>query len=125
MGSPRSLPPSPLTVHQSLASFNIMRPLPHIKVGGHLFHFFNQWSQVTRDQYILNIIKQGITLSFNDLLNLSSQPVFSSRPGRNLAQLSSNIQEILEKGTIEQVTESPQDFTVTYSWYSRRPTIFS
>ena len=36
MGSPRSLPLSPLTVHQSLASFNIKRPLPRIKVGRRL-----------------------------------------------------------------------------------------
>ena len=117
MGSPGSLPPSHLTVHQSLASFIIKRPLPHIKVGRRLLHFFVQWSQVTSNQYILNIIKQGVTLSFDDLpysttnlASLSSQPVFSSRPGRNLAQLSSNIQEMLQKSAIEKVTKKSPGF---------------
>ena len=109
MGNPRSQPPSPLTV-QSLASFDVVRPLPHIKVGGRLIHFFDQWSKVTSDQHILNIIKNGITLSFKVLPSLSTQPVFSSRPGRNLALLSSNIQEMLQKGAIEKVTENSLGF---------------
>ena len=109
VGNPRSQPPSPLTV-QSLASFDVVRPLPHIKVGGRLIHFFDQWSKVTSDQHILNIIKNGITLSFEVWPSLSTQPVFSSRPGRNLALLSSNIQEMLQKGAIEKVTENSPGF---------------
>ena len=57
VGNPRSQPPSPLTV-QLLASFDVVRPLPHIKVGGSLIHFFDQWSKVTSDQHILNKFKK-------------------------------------------------------------------
>ena len=62
-----------------------------------------------RSTYI-KYYKNGITLSFEVLPSLSTQPVFSSRPGRNLALLSSNIQEMLQKGAIEKVTENSPGF---------------
>ena len=48
----------------SLNTYNYLVPLGQVPVGGRLLHFFHQWSTLTDNQSVLEIIRDGYCLEF-------------------------------------------------------------
>lgn len=77
-------------------------PKIHIPVGGRLTHFLQEWEQITQDQWVLSIIKDGYKLEF-----LQKPPFQGIKKTvvstKNLDILNLEINSLLEKGAIEKV----------------------
>ena len=81
---------------------NQLRP-----VGGRLTAFLDGWKKITSDQWILGIIQKGLKLSFQTIPEQRGVRVtrFGSREQNKVVK--KEIQELLEKLTIEKNTRLP------------------
>lgn len=79
--------------------------LPNIPVGGRLTYFLKEWEQITQDQWVLSVIKEGYKLEFNQIppfLGVKETHVNA----KNLNILQKEINSLLEKNAIEIVPEN-------------------
>ena len=85
--------------------FAVDLPLPSVPVGGRLSLFLDSWRSITRDQYVLHLLQQGLHLSFESQPLLTTSPVPFPLPEASSKRehLRAEILSMLEKGAIERV----------------------
>ena len=83
-----NLPPLPL-------------PQPQIPVGGKLAHFALNWQNITNDQWVLSLIKNGYQIPFKDQPPLSREPIFFQQSQRR--ELEEEVTSLLQKGAVEEI----------------------
>ena len=72
---------------------------PKIPIGGRLSHFLKEWEQITQDQCILSIIREGYKLEFLQkppFLGINETVVSA----KNINIINLEINTLLEKGAI-------------------------
>ena len=82
-------------------------------MGGRLRHFLPKWEQITRDQWVLNIIKEGYKLEFIQKPPFSGIKETKVRK-KDQALIDSEIQELLNKNALE-IVRNHQTQTGFYS----------
>ena len=93
---PTSGPPSPnlLEAFPPLS----LRDLP---VGGRLGHFSDRWAEITKDSWVLSVVRTGYMLPFDSNPPLSPSPLFL---GQNESPaLEEEVHKLLLKGAVERV----------------------
>ncbi|XP_045202612.2 uncharacterized protein LOC123556081 [Mercenaria mercenaria] len=90
-------------------SVSIIAKCPEIPVGGRLKHFLPKWQEVTKDQWAIDVIKNGYKLEFIEI------PPFmgikhSKTNLKNPDLIGIEIQELIAKNAIEKV---PSNLTKT------------
>ena len=92
-----NLPPLPL-------------PQPQIPVGGRLAHFALNWQNITNDQWVLSLIKNGYQIPFKEQPPLSREPIFFQQSQRR--ELEEEVTSLLQKGAVEEIQpETPGFFS--------------
>ena len=90
-----NLPPLPL-------------PQPQIPVGGRLAHFALNWQNITKDQWVLSLIKNGYQIPFKDQPPLSREPIFFQQSQRR--ELEEEVTSLLQKGAMEEIQPETPGF---------------
>ena len=90
-----NLPPLPL-------------PQPQIPVGGRLAHFALNWQNITNDQWVLSLIKNGYQIPFKDQPPLSREPIFFQQSQRR--ELEEEVTSLLQKGAVEEIQPETPGF---------------
>ena len=80
---------------------HIPLPLPDVPVGGRLSQFVDHWERVCDDSHVLEVVRSGVSLSFQDRPTLLPHPVFSKRPERQQVELQKHVDSMLLKGAVE------------------------
>ena len=81
-------------------------PQPDLPVGGRLGHFANNWEKVTKDKWVLSVVKNGYKIPFDKRPQLSPSPLFLSQTESKA--LEEEVQKLLQKGAVERVySEDP------------------
>ena len=81
-------------------------PQPDLPVGGRLGHFANNWEKVTKDKWVLSVVKNGYKIPFDKKPILSPSPLFLSQTESKA--LEEEVQKLLLKGAVERVySEDP------------------
>ena len=76
-------------------------PQPDLPVGGRLGHFANNWEKVTKDKWVLSVVKNGYKIPFDKRPQLSPSPLFLSQTESKA--LEEEVQKLLQKGAVERV----------------------
>ena len=90
-----NLPPLPL-------------PQPQIPVGGRLAHFALNWQNITNDQWVLSLIKNGYQIPFKKQPPLSREPIFFQQSQRR--ELEEEVTSLLQKGAVEEIQPETPGF---------------
>ena len=90
-----NLPPLPL-------------PQPQIPVGGRLAHFALNWQNITNDQLVLSLIKNGYQIPFKEQPPLSREPIFFQQSQRR--ELEEEVTSLLQKGAVEEIQPETPGF---------------
>ena len=77
--------------------------------GGNITNCFEKWANITQDQFILNIVKFGLTME------LAKIPVYQFVPPLNFSPvetevIDAEISKLLSKGVIVNTTRKPNDY---------------
>jgi hypothetical protein len=74
-------------------------------VGGRLAAFAKEWKGITKDKFILNIIKNGYAIEFSSTPPVSNfQPTLTlPHPEINQETMLTEIRKLVEKGAVEEV----------------------
>ena len=87
-------------------------PLPltqlRIPVGGRLAHFALNWQNITNDQWVLSLIKNGYQISFKEQPPLSREPIFFQQSQRR--ELEEEVTSLLQKGVVEEIQPETPGF---------------
>ena len=85
-------------------------PLPHpqIPVGGRLAHFALNWQNITNDQWVLSLIKNGYQIPFKEQPPLSREPIFFQQSQRR--ELEEEVTSLLQKGAVEEIQPETPGF---------------
>lgn len=76
------------------------------KVGGRLKYFLHEWSQITTDPYVLELVS-GVKLTFNHDTSLTSRVTEPySMKTEELIVVDDELDKLIEKGVIEEVSQS-------------------
>ena len=85
---------------------NIKACHPEIPVGGRLIYFLDEWKQITNDQWVLSIIKEGYKLEFVQIPQNTGIKI-TTVPAKNQIILQTEVNELLQKRAVEYV--NPND----------------
>ena len=78
--------------------------------AGRIAHFSNKWSEITSDKFILNLVKNGIFIEFD---NFQAQSEIPRQYNFNVTEhqaILNEIQSLLNKGVIKKVSHCPGEF---------------
>ena len=93
---PTSGPPSP----NLLEAFPPMS-LCDLPVGGRLGHFSDRWAEITKDSWVLSVVRKGYMLPFDSNPPLSPSPLFLGQT--ESPALEEEVHKLLLKGAVERV----------------------
>ena len=83
--------------------------IPNVPLAGRLVHFKENWAKLTQDPEILEIIQNGYKIAFMETPNQTRSPFQSPLNQEEEEMISTEVQEMLQKGAISNVTGSCQD----------------
>jgi hypothetical protein len=91
-------------------------PVPHLPVGGRLYHFLPQWAQIISDKWVLSALRRGLQLQFRKQTPLSSVPLdFSmTRDPEKYLLLQEEVSPLLQNNVLEEVS-----YPLGWGFYSR------
>ena len=77
--------------------------------GGNITNCFEKWANITQDQFVLNIVKFGLTMEFAKVPLCQFVPPLNSSPGETEI-IDAEISKLLSKGVIVNTTREPNDY---------------
>ena len=87
-------------------------PLPHVPVGGRLRFFFDEWTKITSDPFILQMV-QGMDISFEDFPDQKFVPTPLTFTSEESTATDHLIQELLDKRAIIPCEHEDNEFIST------------
>lgn len=75
-------------------------PEPQLPVGGRISNFFREWSSITKDSWVLSIVRDGYKIPFGEFPPTTSLPRFLMPQHSALHEV---LVMLLEKGAVERV----------------------
>ena len=77
--------------------------------GGNITNCFQKWANITQDQFVLNIVKFGLTMEFAEVPLCQFVPPLNFSPGETEI-IDAEISKLLSKGVIVNTTREPNDY---------------
>ena len=77
--------------------------------GGNITSCFEKWANITQDQFVLNIVKFGLTMEFAEVLLCQFVPPLNFSPGETEI-IDAEISKLLSKGVIVNTTREPNNY---------------
>jgi hypothetical protein len=103
-------------------SMKILEPcLPHLPVGGRLTHFQRDWRLTIRDKFALSVISKGYHLDWVQVPQISNH-VLHTQLKKQTYLLQEEIDQMLEKGAIEEVVPITPGFWSTFFLVPKKDT---
>ncbi|VDI49055.1 Hypothetical predicted protein [Mytilus galloprovincialis] len=75
---------------------------PEIPVGGRLIYFLKKWEQITDDQWVLSVIKEGYKLEFLEIPK-NTGIKYTCVSAKDLDILDTEVRELVQKEAVEYV----------------------
>lgn len=88
-----------------------------VHIGGKLSEYYSEWKNITDNWWVLDSIKNGVKLQFDETPIMDSMPTEYYGNSANEKIIDNEINELLKKGAIELVTDTENDSDNTF--YSR------
>ena len=77
--------------------------------GGNITNSFEKWANITQDQFVLNIVKFGLTMEFAEVPMCQVVPPLNFSPVETEI-IDAEISKLLSKGVIVNTTTEPNDY---------------
>ena len=77
--------------------------------GGNITNCFEKWANITQDQFVLNIVKFGLTMEFAEVPMCQVVPPLNFSPVETEI-IDAEISKLLSKGVIVNTTREPNDY---------------
>ena len=77
--------------------------------GGNKTNCLEKWANITQDQFVLNIVKFGLTMEFAEVPLCQFVPPLNFSPGETEI-IDAEISKLLSKGVIVNTTREPNDY---------------
>ena len=77
--------------------------------GGNITNCFEKWANITQDQFILHILKFGLTMEFAEILVCQFLPTLNFSPAETEV-IDAAISKRLSKRVIVNITREPKDY---------------
>ena len=77
--------------------------------GGNITNCFEKWANITQDQFVLNIVKFGLTMEFAEVPVCQFVPPLNFSPVET-ENIDAEISKFLSKGVIVNTTREPSDY---------------
>ena len=77
--------------------------------GGNITNCFEKWANITQDQYVLNIVKFGLTMEFDEVPVCQFVPPLNFSPVETEI-IDAEISKLLSKGLIVNTTREPNNY---------------
>ena len=78
-------------------------------IGGNIRNCFEKCANISQDQYVLNIVKFGLTMEFAEVPLCHFVPPLNFSPGE-IEIIDAEISKLLGKGVIVNTTREPNDY---------------
>ena len=78
-------------------------------MGGNITNCFEKWANITQDQFVLNIVKFGLTMKFAEVPVCQFVPTLNFSPVETEI-IDAEISKLLSKGVIVNTTREPNDY---------------
>ena len=102
--------PDYMEVSKHQVKINLQLPLPKVPVGARLILFESQWVQITQDPWVLEIIRHGYTLEFQNstpMFQVIKRTILSNAKQKEI--LRKEILTLIEKEAIVEVPKRSQN----------------